>query len=72
MLELRLQNINLTWIYDSVSFDYSDFISSLYDAVPDLRILEIGAGIEATTEFILHTLYCSVKPIFHNMPNTPL
>ena len=58
MLELRLQNINLAQIYDSVSFGYSDFICSLYDAVPDLRILEIGAGIEATTNFILRALQC--------------
>ena len=42
ILELRLQNINLAQIYDSVSFGYSDFICSLYDAVPKLRILELG------------------------------
>ena len=56
MLELLLQNNVLAQIYDSVSFDYSDFICSLCDAVPSLRILEIGAGTGATTEFILRAL----------------
>lgn len=55
-LELLLQNDNLARVYDAISFDYSDFICSLCDAVPSLRILEIGAGTGGTTEFILRAL----------------
>jgi SAM-dependent methyltransferase/NAD(P)-dependent dehydrogenase (short-subunit alcohol dehydrogenase family)/aryl carrier-like protein len=53
-LELLLQEDNLVRIYDSISFDYSDFICALAETVPNLRILEVGAGTGGTTEFILH------------------
>jgi acyl transferase domain-containing protein/SAM-dependent methyltransferase len=52
-LELLLRENNLAQIYDAVSFDYSDFISTLSDTVPNLRVLEIGAGTGGTTELIL-------------------
>ncbi|CRG83422.1 hypothetical protein PISL3812_00773 [Talaromyces islandicus] len=52
-LELLLQENNLARIYDSISFDYADFISTLSDTVPNLCILEIGAGTGGTTELIL-------------------
>jgi acyl transferase domain-containing protein/SAM-dependent methyltransferase/NAD(P)-dependent dehydrogenase (short-subunit alcohol dehydrogenase family)/aryl carrier-like protein len=52
-LELLLQENNLARIYDSISFDYADFICTLSDTVPNLRILEIGAGTGGTAELIL-------------------
>ena len=60
-LELLLHDNNLAHIYDAVSFDYSDFICSLCDAVPNLRILEIGAGTGGTTALILHGLQRSAR-----------
>ncbi|KAL8942774.1 MAG: hypothetical protein Q9216_001459 [Gyalolechia sp. 2 TL-2023] len=55
-LELLLHDNNLARIYDTISFDYSDFICSLCDAVPNMRILEIGAGTGGTTALILRGL----------------
>lgn len=60
-LELLLRNDNLARIYDAVSFDYSNFICSLCDAMPNLRILEIGAGTGGTTELILRGLQRNTK-----------
>ncbi|KAL9026525.1 MAG: hypothetical protein Q9180_007470, partial [Flavoplaca navasiana] len=60
-LELLLHNDNLAHIYDTVSFDYSDFICSLCDAVPNLHILEIGAGTGGTTALILDGLQRSAR-----------
>ena len=53
-LELLLQEDNLVRIYGSISFNYSDFICALAETVPNLRILEIGAGTGGTTELIIH------------------
>ena len=55
-LELLLRENNLAQIYDAVSFDYGHFIGSLCDMVPNLRILEVGAGTGGTTEYILRGL----------------
>ncbi|KAJ8063293.1 hypothetical protein OCU04_008523 [Sclerotinia nivalis] len=55
-LELLLRENALAHVYDAVSFDYGDFICALSDTVPDLRILEIGAGTGGTTELILRGL----------------
>ena len=52
-LELLLRDNNLARIYDAVSFDYSDLICTLSDTVPNLRILECGAGTGGTTELVL-------------------
>ncbi|KAI9699569.1 MAG: Type I Iterative PKS [Bogoriella megaspora] len=52
-LELLLRENNLAQIYDAISFDYSNFICTLSDTVPNLRILEIGAGTGGTTELVL-------------------
>ncbi|KAB8291743.1 hypothetical protein EYC80_006538 [Monilinia laxa] len=55
-LELLLKENNLSRIYDAVSFDYSHFIRTLSSTIPNLRILEIGAGTGGTTELILRGL----------------
>jgi acyl transferase domain-containing protein/SAM-dependent methyltransferase len=56
-LELLLRENNLARIYDAVSFDYSNFIRLLSDSLPNLRILEIGAGTGGTTELILRGMH---------------
>lgn len=61
LLELLLHDNNLAHIYDAVSFDYSDLVCSLCDAVPNLRILEIGAGTGGTTALILDGLQRSAR-----------
>ncbi|KAM3080302.1 hypothetical protein ACMFMG_005263 [Clarireedia jacksonii] len=56
ILELHLKENNLARIYDAVSFDYSYFIRTLSSIIPNLRILEVGAGTGGTTELILRGL----------------
>jgi acyl transferase domain-containing protein/SAM-dependent methyltransferase/NAD(P)-dependent dehydrogenase (short-subunit alcohol dehydrogenase family)/aryl carrier-like protein len=52
-LELLLRNNNLARIYDAVSFNYSNLVSAFSNTVPNLRILEVGAGTGGSTELIL-------------------
>ncbi|KAF2792570.1 KR domain-containing protein [Melanomma pulvis-pyrius CBS 109.77] len=52
-LELLLRDNLLARIYDAVSFDYSDLVCAFSNSVPNLRILEVGAGTGGSTELIL-------------------
>ncbi|CAD6444060.1 675712b3-74de-4dfd-bc81-ab801f1c9ed3 [Sclerotinia trifoliorum] len=67
-LELLLRENAVAHVYDPVSFDYGDFICALSDAVPDLRIPEIGAGTGGTTELICGDY--KTRTNFHDTPNT--
>jgi hypothetical protein len=62
-LELLPQENNLARIYDTVSFDYSDFICTFSATVPNLRVLENGAGTGGITELILRGMQQPVSTI---------
>ncbi|KAI9741492.1 MAG: hypothetical protein M1818_004298 [Claussenomyces sp. TS43310] len=55
-LELLMEDDVLTEIYNAVSFGFSDFVRTLSNTKPNLRILEVGAGTGGTTELILRDL----------------
>ncbi|KAG4437316.1 hypothetical protein IFR05_007212 [Cadophora sp. M221] len=48
-----MENDILPNIYSAINFDYAEYISSISNSRPALRILEIGAGVGGTTEAIL-------------------
>jgi hypothetical protein len=53
-LDLLMRDNVLTEIYNAVSFGFGDFVRSLAITKPNLRILEVGAGIGRMTELILN------------------
>jgi hypothetical protein len=53
-LDLLMRDSVLTEIYNAVSFGFGDFVRSLAITKPNLRILEVGAGVGRTTELILN------------------
>ncbi|KAI4595098.1 hypothetical protein KJ359_007352 [Pestalotiopsis sp. 9143b] len=55
-VDVLLRDNLLTKVYDSISYDYSDFVRMLSRTKPNLRILEFGAGTGGTTELILREL----------------
>ncbi|KAI1361957.1 KR domain-containing protein [Xylaria arbuscula] len=55
-LALLLEDNILTEIYNSVSFDFSQYVRLQCISKPKLRILEVGAGTGGATELILRDL----------------
>lgn len=55
-VDVLLRDNLLTRVYDSISYDYSDFVRMLSRTKPNLRILEVGAGTGGTTDLILREL----------------
>ena len=55
-LDLLSRDELLTQIYNSCSFDHSQFVQTLSHTNPNLRILEVGAGTGGTTQSVLKDL----------------